>query len=75
MQVRHIITSHELLPKFKTLLHKCPLVTHITYFRDQLKPTELTGYKDGIEFNSFEEVITKGKTSDYSGEKAFGNCD
>ncbi|XP_042869237.1 long-chain-fatty-acid--CoA ligase 4-like isoform X1 [Penaeus japonicus] len=68
-EVRHIITSHELLPKFKTLLRKCPLVTHITYFRDQLKPTDVSGYKDGIVFNSFEEVIDKGKKSDYSGIK------
>lgn len=65
-EVRHIITSHELLPKFKHLLAKCPNVTHITYFEDQLKPTDLTGYKEGIVFNSFNEIVAKGRDSDYS---------
>lgn len=68
-EVRHIITSHELLPKFKHLLAKCPNVTHITYFEDQLKPTDLTGYKEGIVFNSFNEIVAKGRDSDYSGIK------
>nr|XP_053645469.1 long-chain-fatty-acid--CoA ligase 4-like [Cherax quadricarinatus] len=62
-EVTHVITSHELLPKFKTLLIHCPKVTHITYFCDQLKPTVLTGYKDNIHFHSFEEIVKKGKES------------
>ncbi|CAL4105089.1 unnamed protein product, partial [Meganyctiphanes norvegica] len=65
-EARHVITSHELLPKFKSILARCPNVTHITYFKDQLKATPLEDIKDGIIFNSFEEVIEKGKTSDYS---------
>lgn len=67
-EVKHIITSHELLPKFKTLLAKCPNVTHITYFPDQLKETPLDGYKDGIVFNSFEDIIKKGENSTFSDE-------
>lgn len=67
-QVRHVITSHELLPKFKKILSKCPNVTHITYLCDQLKPTDLTGYKEGIIFNSFEELIRKGKGNECSGQ-------
>ncbi|XP_071541839.1 long-chain-fatty-acid--CoA ligase 4 isoform X1 [Panulirus ornatus] len=65
-EVRHVITSHELLPKFRIILSKCPNVTHVTYFCDQLKPTDLIGYKEGIIFNSFEEIIRKGERSDFS---------
>nr|XP_045613680.1 long-chain-fatty-acid--CoA ligase 4-like isoform X1 [Procambarus clarkii] len=65
-EATHIITSHDLLPKFKVLLSRCPKVTRITYFRDQLKPTLVTGYKKNIEFSSFEEIVKKGKASDFS---------
>ncbi|XP_042229969.1 long-chain-fatty-acid--CoA ligase 4-like, partial [Homarus americanus] len=66
-EVTHVITSHELLPKFKTILSKCPNVTHITYFCDQLKPTHVTGYKEGVVFNSFEQIVAKGTSSGFTG--------
>lgn len=65
-EVRHVITSHELLPKFKTLLIHCPNVTHITYLPDQIQPTQLSGYKSNIVFNSFDEIVQKGKDSTFS---------
>lgn len=68
-EVRHVITSHELLPKFKHLLARCPKVTNITYFKNPIKDTDLTGYKEGIVFNSFEEIVEKGRTADYSDVK------
>ncbi|KAK3888793.1 hypothetical protein Pcinc_007177 [Petrolisthes cinctipes] len=66
-QVKHVITSHELLPKFKTLLDECPNVTHITYMTDQLQTTPLSGYKSTINFNSFDQIVLKGKDSNFSG--------
>ena len=32
----HIITTHDLLPKFKGILKHTPTVTHIVYFEDQV---------------------------------------
>ena len=32
----HVITTHDLLPKFKGILQKTPTVTHVIYFEDQV---------------------------------------
>ena len=40
-----VITSHELLPKFKRILPKLPEVKTIVYMEDQLKPTDTKGFK------------------------------
>lgn len=45
--VNTVITSHDLLPKFKRLLGKLPSVKTIVYMEDQLKPTDTTGYEVG----------------------------
>lgn len=47
-EVDAVITSHDLLPKFKRLLEKVPLVKTVVYMEDQLKPTDTTGFKVGI---------------------------
>lgn len=44
-EVDTVITSHELLPKFKLLLDMVPAVKKIIYMEDQLKPTDTKGYK------------------------------
>lgn len=44
-EVDIVITSHDLLPKFKTLLKILPKVKTIVYMEDQLKPTDTKGYK------------------------------
>lgn len=44
-EVDMVITSHDLLPKFKRLLEMVPEVKTIIYMEDQLKPTDTTGYK------------------------------
>ena len=60
-EVTTIVTSHELLPKFKTLLSQIPKVTKIIVMEDQLKPTETTGFKEGVEVYKFQEVIQMGE--------------
>ncbi|CAL4114695.1 unnamed protein product, partial [Meganyctiphanes norvegica] len=67
-EVTHVITSHELLPKFKGILAKCPKVTHITYFKNQLVQTDTTGYKEGVAINSFEDVLEMEKKVDFKDE-------
>ncbi|RXG53582.1 Long-chain-fatty-acid--CoA ligase 4 [Armadillidium vulgare] len=58
-EVRHIVVSHELLPKIKSILPQCPRVKSLIYFPDQLKETDKSGCP-GIEFYSFQEIVKKG---------------
>jgi len=44
-EVDTVITSHDLLPKFKRLLDMMPEVKTIIYMEDQLKSTDTKGYK------------------------------
>lgn len=44
-EVETVITSHDLLPKFKRLLELAPRVKTIIFMEDQLKPTNTSGYK------------------------------
>lgn len=62
-EVDTVITSHDLLPKFKRLLDKVPEIKTIVYMEDQLKPTNTTGFKDGVKLISYSEVIEKGNES------------
>ncbi len=56
-----VITTHDLLPKFRTILKNTPTVTHIVYFEDQVKSTELTGYPGDREIIPFWDVVSRGK--------------
>lgn len=47
-EVNTVITSHNLLPKFKRLLNVLPNVKTIIYMEDQLVPTDTKGYKVNI---------------------------
>ena len=35
-QATHVITSHDLLPKFRGVLKQTPHVTHVVFFEDQV---------------------------------------
>ena len=61
-EVTTVITSHELLPKFKSILHKTPYVKNIIFMEDQLHKTETTGFKDGVEITPFTKIIEIGKS-------------
>ncbi|KAG6441112.1 hypothetical protein O3G_MSEX001677 [Manduca sexta] len=58
--VSTVITTHDLLPKFKKILAKTPKVDTIIYMEDQLKTTDTTGYKEGIRIIAYKEVVQKG---------------
>nr|XP_034184352.1 long-chain-fatty-acid--CoA ligase 3 isoform X1 [Osmia lignaria]XP_034184353.1 long-chain-fatty-acid--CoA ligase 3 isoform X1 [Osmia lignaria] len=62
-EVDAVITSHDLLPKFKRLLEKVPLVKTVVYMEDQLKPTDITGFKEGVRLIPYTDVIKKGNDS------------
>ncbi|XP_072937242.1 long-chain-fatty-acid--CoA ligase 4 [Epargyreus clarus] len=62
-EVSTVITTHDLLPKFKKILAKTPKVDTIIYMEDQLKTTEKEGFKEGIRIVGYKEVVQKGKQS------------
>lgn len=72
-EVDTVITSHDLLPKFKRLLDMIPTVKTVIYMEDQLKPTDTKGYKDGIRLVPFSDVIKMGNKSSISGTPPKGS--
>lgn len=62
-EVSTVITSHDLLPKFKKILARTPKVHTIIFMEDQLKPTERTGFKDGIKILGYKDVVQLGTNS------------
>lgn len=64
-EVTTVVTSYELMPKFKKVLALTPKVKTLIYMEDQLKDLDKTGYADGIQIFSLTEVLKKGKVSKY----------
>ena len=62
-EVEIVITTHDLLPKFKTILSKTPKVACIIYIEDQIHRTDTSNYKSSVNIIGFTEVIEKGKLS------------
>lgn len=63
-EVSTVITSFELLPKFKRILALTPKVKTIIYMEDQLKTLENTdGFKDSVQIIKFSDVLKKGAES------------
>lgn len=60
-----VITSHELLPKFKVILSKLPKVTTIIFMEDQLNKTETDGFKEGVRIIPYSQVIRSGLDSKF----------
>lgn len=55
-----VITSHDLLPKFKNILQLTPKVKTLIYMEDQLAKTNTSGYKDDVEILSFKSILKRG---------------
>lgn len=66
-EVTTVITTHELLPKFKTIANKVPNVHTIIFMEDQLHKTETTGFKEGVKIIPFSQVIRNGSESKFEG--------
>ncbi|XP_050530639.1 fatty acid CoA ligase Acsl3 isoform X2 [Daktulosphaira vitifoliae] len=69
-EVTIVITSHNLLPKFKKILQLTPLVKTLIYMEDQLTETDTTDFKDSVEIISFKSLLQRG-TSFSTLEKNF----
>jgi len=62
-EVTHVITTHELLPKFKNVLAQTPTVKHIIFLEDQINPTDKSGYRQDVNIHAFQEIIEMGRTT------------
>lgn len=63
-EVTTVITSLDLLPKFKKILDKTPLVKTLIYMEDQLRDLESTDeYKQGVDIITYSDVLKKGEKS------------
>jgi long-chain acyl-CoA synthetase len=56
-----VITSHELLPKFKSILKETPHVKHIVYMEHPLVKTDTSGFPTDVTIHAFCDVIDKGR--------------
>jgi len=60
-EVEVVLTSHELLPKFKTLLQADNIkVKTIIYMESPILTTDTTGFGEGIKIVSFMDVVSLG---------------
>lgn len=66
-EVTTVITSHDLLPKFKTIAAHIPRLDTIIYMEDQLHKTETTGYPENVRIIPFSQVIRQGVDSKFEG--------
>ena len=57
----HVVTSHELLPKFRNILKDTPTITHIFYFEHQVESTNVEGFPDNVQIIPFYDLVHTGK--------------
>jgi len=62
-EVSLVVTSHELLPKFRKMLPHCPNIKTIIVMEDQIFPLDTTGFKEGVEIIPFQSVVKIGEKS------------
>ena len=55
-----VITSHELLPRFKKMLNRLPNISTIVYMEDQLQKTALVGYQENVSIKAFRQIVATG---------------
>jgi len=59
-EVTIVITSHDLLPKFKKILQLTPRVKTLIYMEDKLAKTVTSGYKDDVQLLSYKSILDMG---------------
>jgi len=62
-EVETVITSHELLPKFKKILPHTPSVKKIVFFDSPIKQTTTSGFREDVKMMSFWDLVALGKKS------------
>jgi len=64
-EVSLVVTSHELLPKFRTMLEHCPSIKTLVVMEDQLFAADTSGFKDGVRIIPFKTVEGLGERSNF----------
>uniref|UniRef100_A0A0K8TD80 long-chain-fatty-acid--CoA ligase n=1 Tax=Lygus hesperus TaxID=30085 RepID=A0A0K8TD80_LYGHE len=67
-EVELVITTHDLLPKFKNILASTPRVKRLIYMEDQLKKTDTSGFSAGVDILAYKEVVSRGQKASNIGE-------
>lgn len=62
-EVDTVITSFDLIPKFKKILEHTPRVKTLIYMEDQLKELDTTGFPEDVKIIKFTEVLKLGAES------------
>lgn len=62
-----IVTSHDMLPKFKEILQLTPRVKTMIYMEDQLAKTDITSYREDVKILPFKSVLKMGSKLTHSG--------
>lgn len=62
-EVSTVITTHELLPKFRAILKNTPRVTTVIYMPHQLHQTDTSGYSPSVRLVNYNQVLELGKNS------------
>jgi len=62
-EVSLVVTSHELLPKFRAMLPHCPNIKTLVVMEDQLFSSDTSGFKEGVKIIPFKSVVTLGAES------------
>jgi len=60
-EVETVITSHELLPKFRSILQQTPSVKRVVYFDNPIKRTDTKGFREDVRLINFWDMATLGK--------------
>lgn len=63
-EVDIIISSHELMPKLRSILKTIPKVKTIIYFEDQLQKTDTSGFGN-VQTISFSQILKSGVDSKF----------
>ena len=62
-EVQYVITSHDLLPKFKNILRRTPRIHTIIYLEDPLHKADTKSVSDTVKIMSFCDVLAMGGRS------------
>lgn len=62
-EVSIVVTTHELLPKIRNILHRTPKIKTVVYMEDQLHSTDTKGFPDSVKVLPFKQVLTSGEKS------------
>merc|ERR1719238_323377 len=65
-EVSCVVTSHELLPKFRKMLEHCPHIQTVIVMEDQIFPMDTNGFKPGVKVIPFRSVVHMGEKSSVS---------